>query len=194
MRRSLRPADLSHRTADHARRLFPLVHGTPVTETLVWDGPNSLEEYEKGYVTYGPPPHRNYTILDVVTGAPVGALSIRPGENPKRGDLGYWIGIPHQGRGLGTAAVARALEIAFVEMAMEKVEACAFVGNEASRRVLRRNGFRREGLVRKAILKRGRWLDEWLFGITREEWEARKAGRRRARRLAAGGAAARRSS
>ena len=75
----------------------------------------------------------------------------------------------------GLPAAARALEIAFRDMGMEKVDACAFVGNDASRRVLEKNGFQREGLSRKAVLKRGVWLDEWLLGITREEWEARRS-------------------
>ena len=63
---------------------------------------------------------------------------------------------------------------------MEKVEACAFLGNLGSRRVLEKCGFAQEGLTRKAVLKRGRWLDEWVFGITREEWESGAAKQARA--------------
>lgn len=165
--------DLVPRTAEHARALLPLVHGTAVPDTLVWDGPASEAEF---LASYAAPPgdasHRHFTILG--NGVPVGAFSIRPGFQPQRGDIGYWVGIPYQGRGYATAAVARSLEIAFGDMGMGKVEACAFLGNLASRRVLEKNGFLQEGLTRKAILKRGRWLDEWTFGITREEWEARR--------------------
>ncbi len=157
--------------------LFPLVYRTAVCDTLVWDGPESEESFLAAYPDpRANPAHRNYTIIEAATSAPVGALSIRPGFQPLRGDIGYWIGIPFHGRGLGTAAVARSLEIAFGEMGMEKMEASAFLGNEASVRILEKNGFRKEGLVRKAILKRGRWLDEHLLGITREEWEARRGG------------------
>ena len=31
-----------------------------------------------------------------------------------------------------------------------------------------------EGLTRKAVLQRGRWLDEGVVGIAREEWEGRR--------------------
>ena len=163
---------LEPRTAAHARALFPLVFRTAVCDTLVWDGPACEEEFLRTYAKPGEARHRDLTLL--ADGVPVGALSIRPGFQPARGDIGYWVGIPHQGRGIGTAAVAAALEVAFGPMAMEKVEACAFVGNGASRRVLEKNGFREEGRVRKAVLKRGRWVPEWLLGITREEWEARR--------------------
>jgi len=162
------------RTRAHARALLPLIYRTRVADTLVWDGPATRREFLSTYARRrGNRTDRHFTILEAATRTPVGAISIRPGFQKGRGDLGYWIGIPHQGKGLGTAAVARALEIAFGRMGMEKVEACAFVGNGASRRVLEKNGFRQEGLTRKAVLKRGRWLDERVFGITREEWEAR---------------------
>ena len=167
---------LEPRTTEHARALLPLIFRTAVADTLVWDGPASEEEYLRTYTTqWGSPAQRHFTVVEEATGTPVGALSIRPGFQIQRGDIGYWIGIPHAGRGLGTAAVGRSLTVAFTEMAMEKVEACAFLGNLASRRVLEKNGFVQEGLTRKAVLKRGKWLDEWVFGITREEWEARRA-------------------
>jgi RimJ/RimL family protein N-acetyltransferase len=157
---------------DHAKTLYPLLAGTAVCDTLVWDGPESLESFLATYVDQpGEPSHRHYTILG--GGVPVGALSIRPGFQHGRGDIGYWVGIPFQGKGYATAAVAEALRIAFTDMGMEKVEACAFLGNLGSRRVLEKNGFVQEGLTRKAVLKRGRWLDEWVFGITREEWRSR---------------------
>lgn len=169
-----RPVDLVPRSPAHARALFPLIHGTAVADWLVWDGPASEEEFLAAYPDpRADPAHRNLTIVERSTGRPVGAFSIRPGFQRQRGDIGYWVGIPFQGRGYATAAVARGLEIAFGEMGMEKVEACAFVGNHPSRRVLEKNGFLQEGLTRKAVLKRGRWLDEWALGITREEWEAR---------------------
>jgi ribosomal-protein-alanine N-acetyltransferase len=143
-----------------------------VVATLVWDGPASEEEFVGNYPSpRGDPSHRHFTIA--AGGVPVGSLSIRPGFQPGRGDIGYWVGEPFQGKGYATKAVARALAIAFGEMGMEKVEACAFLGNRASRRVLEKCGFRDEGIVRKAVLKRGRWLDEWLLGITREDWLAR---------------------
>lgn len=158
------------RTTDHARVLYPLLEGTTVCDTLVWDGPAFLDDFITTFCNQpGDPSHRHFTILgDEI---PVGALSIRPGFQAQRGDLGYWVGIPHQRNGYATAAVGEALRIAFADMGMEKVEACAFVGNLASRRVLEKSGFVQEGLTRKAVLKRGRWLDEWVFGITREEWE-----------------------
>jgi RimJ/RimL family protein N-acetyltransferase len=39
---------------------------------------------------------------------------------------------------------------------------------------LKKNGFRREGVVRKAGFVRGQWVDEYLYSILREEWKEPK--------------------
>jgi RimJ/RimL family protein N-acetyltransferase len=45
-----------------------------------------------------------------------------------------------------------------------------FTNNPASRRIFEKNGFQVEGTIRLAINKRGQLLDEWLLGITKEEF------------------------
>jgi RimJ/RimL family protein N-acetyltransferase len=50
---------------------------------------------------------------------------------------------------------------------LQKIEATVFAGNMASRRIFEKNGFSLEGTIRKAALKRGQLIDEWLLGIVR---------------------------
>lgn len=54
-----------------------------------------------------------------------------------------------------------------------QIFANVFVGNQASRNVVEKLGFRFEGIHRRAALKRGQWLDEWSLAITRPDWESR---------------------
>jgi RimJ/RimL family protein N-acetyltransferase len=49
----------------------------------------------------------------------------------------------------------------------QKIEPGIFVGNTASRRVFEKNGFKLEGTLEK----RGKWLDEWLLGLVRSDYE-----------------------
>ena len=58
---------------------------------------------------------------------------------------------------------------AFDELGLAKLEATVFVGNVASRRIFEKNGFLLEGTIRRAVRKRGRFVDEWLFGKLAEE-------------------------
>ena len=92
--------------------------------------------------------------------------------------LGYWLDEGHTGRGLTTQAVGLALDHAFGEMRLHRVQAAVLPHNAASIRVLQKNGFRQEGLAERYLLIAGRWQDHAIFAITAEEWAARPAQRR----------------
>jgi [ribosomal protein S5]-alanine N-acetyltransferase len=77
--------------------------------------------------------------------------------------LGYWVDEAHAGRGLATRAVAEALEVAFGEMALHRLEAGTRPENVASQRVLERNGFTCVGLLRRHLLIGGEWRDHLLW-------------------------------
>ena len=66
--------------------------------------------------------------------------------------------------GLGEA-VAHALD----ELALHRVQANVRTTNEASKRVLVKTGFRREGLALRYLALDGAWVDHDLFAITTED-------------------------
>ena len=70
---------------------------------------------------------------------------------------------------LGTEAVRLAARHAFEALRLAKLEAGVFVGNLPSRRIFEKSGFLLEGTIRRAVSKRGRFVDEWLFGLLPEE-------------------------
>jgi RimJ/RimL family protein N-acetyltransferase len=156
--------------ASDADPLYPLVAGTDIADTLQWDGPASLAELREAIAARAAQVARGelHMFAIVTEDAPVGALDVRP-ENDFRGDLGLWIGRGYHGHGYGTEAVRLATRYAFERVGLHKLEATVFVGNVASRRIFEKNGFQLEGTIRRAVRKRGRFVDEWLFGILREE-------------------------
>ncbi|MCI0518956.1 MAG: GNAT family N-acetyltransferase [Chloroflexi bacterium] len=160
--------------ASDADALFPQVYRTAVTDTICWDGPESLESYREGMALGAERSARGeihfFTIQDALTGAPLGVCDLRPYKEGFRGEIGIWIGAAHQGKNAGTQAVFALADYAFNRLHMEKVEAFIFTGNFASRRIFERNGFLLEGTVRNGVRKRGRLLDEWLLGLTRQDW------------------------
>jgi ribosomal-protein-alanine N-acetyltransferase len=90
-------------------------------------------------------------------------------------ELGYVIGEREQwGKGHATEAVRLATTYAFLELGLRKVWARVIVENEASGRVLERNGFRACGLFRQDRYLEGRWHDLAVFEILREEWDIRQ--------------------
>ncbi len=82
--------------------------------------------------------------------------------------LGYAIDEDNSGRGIGTAAVRQAVEIARIA-GLHRVQAAVSPDNTASQRVLEKVGFRREGLALRYLRLAGRWTDQELWAITAED-------------------------
>lgn len=85
------------------------------------------------------------------------------------GSVGYWIGLPHAGQGLATAAVRALASHAFGSLRLHRLEAACVPHNHASRRVLEKSGFRLEGRARAYLKINGVWADHLLFGLLCEE-------------------------
>jgi ribosomal-protein-alanine N-acetyltransferase len=157
-----------------ADALFPLIYQTGVTSTICWDGPKSFEDYREGLrkreMEVKDGFTHLFTIVERSTGRQVGSIDIRPYNHPYLSDMGLWIGMPFQGKGYATEAIRQIAAYGFEKLRMEKIEAKIFVGNIASRRAFEKNGFQLEGTIRKGVHKAGEYIDEWLFGLTREDF------------------------
>lgn len=81
------------------------------------------------------------------------------------GTLGYWMGAAHARNGRMTRAVAATVEFAFLKLRLHRVEAACIPDNAPSIRLLRRNGFQREGYARGYLKIDGAWRDHVLFGL-----------------------------
>ncbi|NZA27593.1 GNAT family N-acetyltransferase [Luteimonas sp. SJ-92] len=100
-----------------------------------------------------------------IAGQACGGIGARPGsgERAHAAELGYWLGRAHWGRGIMTRAVAAFAPWAMRELALRRLFATVLDGNRASARVLEKNGFVEEGVLRCAVLKRGHLHDLRVF-------------------------------
>lgn len=80
--------------------------------------------------------------------------------------LGYWIGAPYVRQGYGYAAVRAMRAHAFEQLGLNRVEAACQPGNAASRALLTRAGFQREGLARDFLNINGAWRDHEIYACT----------------------------
>ncbi|MQA15947.1 MAG: GNAT family N-acetyltransferase [Pseudonocardiaceae bacterium] len=83
--------------------------------------------------------------------------------------VGYWVESELAGGGVATGAVALAVDHAFGPVRLHRIEATVQPDNAASLRVLRKLGFRDEGLLLRYLEVAGRWCDHSCLAITREE-------------------------
>ncbi len=79
--------------------------------------------------------------------------------------LGYWIGEPHARKGLMSAALRAVTGYAFTTLRLHRIEASCLPHNEASKKLLERMGFTREGYARAYLRINGVWQDHLLYGL-----------------------------
>ena len=92
-------------------------------------------------------------------------------------ELGYWLGVPFWGQGLGTEAVRALIDHAFTDLGCEALAAGARVTNPTSRRVLEKCGFQWTGvgLYRIRAIASSAPIDR--FRLERGIWASLKSWR-----------------
>lgn len=90
-------------------------------------------------------------------------------------ETGYWVAKDFLGKGYATEACAASIRFAFETMQADKVFINYFEGNEKSRRVIEKLGFRKTGVLEKhhARCIDGTLLDEHQYEMTIDEWRQR---------------------
>jgi ribosomal-protein-alanine N-acetyltransferase len=79
--------------------------------------------------------------------------------------IGYWVSQSYNSRGLATAAVADAVEIAFQRLGLHRLQAETLLHNVGSQRVLTRNGFEPFAIAPDYLKIAGRWQDHILYQL-----------------------------
>lgn len=91
-----------------------------------------------------------------------------------RPELAHFVLPEYQGEGYGTETVSLLVDLAFQAHHHPAVEAQTFPENEASRALLESLGFTQEGRIRHQQFWDGRYRDQILYGLLREEWNDRE--------------------
>ena len=81
------------------------------------------------------------------------------------GSVGYWLAASAQGRGLATAALREAVDVAFSVLRLRRVQADTLLHDTRSGRVLERVGFVRYGAGTSYLQIAGRWQDNALHQL-----------------------------
>lgn len=105
-----------------------------------------------------------------IDGQACGAIGARrlAGERRVGAELGYWIGQRHWGQGRMSRIVGAYVPWVMGALDLHRLQATVLDFNQASARVLLKNGFAEEGCMRRAVLKHGKVHDLRLFAITRD--------------------------
>lgn len=81
------------------------------------------------------------------------------------GDKNYW------GNGYATEARMLMLKFAFEERGLQRISAVVLENNIASLRIHEKCGFKKEGLMRNSMFKNGRYYNQYILGVLKDEFE-----------------------
>jgi [ribosomal protein S5]-alanine N-acetyltransferase len=84
--------------------------------------------------------------------------------------LGYYAFSPHAGRGLMQKGLSQVITYAFRTLKLHRLEANIQPGNAASRALVKKLGFRREGFSPRYLKINGRWRDHERWAMLSEDW------------------------
>ncbi|MEP1382867.1 MAG: GNAT family protein [Paraglaciecola sp.] len=78
-------------------------------------------------------------------------------------EMGYWLGENHWGKGYATEVIALLKKMAFSNYEVARLYAPVVGDNVASKRVLEKNEFVLEGVLKKHLFLRGAFYDECIY-------------------------------
>lgn len=99
----------------------------------------------------------------------VGCIGLQPGETAGV-EFGYWIGRAYWNSGYASEAVARLARFVFETLGVDEIWAAAVPINDASHRVLQKNGFRIAGAGERGSEMRGHPLPVITRQLTKARW------------------------
>jgi putative acetyltransferase len=101
----------------------------------------------------------------------VGSLAlVVPERSPRRshvGEIGLSVHDQWHGRGIGTALVRAAVELADRWLNLRRLELTVFTDNERALRLYKKFGFEIEGLLRRYAFRDGAFVDAYLMARLR---------------------------
>jgi [ribosomal protein S5]-alanine N-acetyltransferase len=172
-----------------APRLVEIANDKDVAENLAFPHPYTLDD-AVSWITRSHTPDVHGTLPaifcivakgadgDTAGGGLVGGIKLMGdgGVYVRNAELGYFLGRAYWGTGYVSEAAFALISHGFSgewkgPLPLLRVWARVNVGNDASDRVLIRLGFREEGLLKSAVWKDGKAVDEKIMAITKQEWE-----------------------
>lgn len=111
-----------------------------------------------------------WAICTIEDGTLLGAVGLTMDSKNDAAELGFWMGREYRGRGYVTEAAKGVIDLAFLKLELNRVEAKHMAGNVASSKVLEKLGMQHEGLHRQQIKKWGEFKDIKSYAIIRSDY------------------------
>lgn len=90
----------------------------------------------------------------------------------KSTSIGYWLGENFQGKGLMTTACKGVIDYCFKELKLNRIEIRVATENHKSAAIPEKLGFKKEGCVQQVEWLYDKYVNHYIFGLTKEDYTA----------------------
>ena len=160
---------------DDTDDMYEYAKDSNVTKYLTWS-PHVDKAFTLEYLTYLQTRYRagefyDWAIVCKDTGKMIGTCGFtRIDCKNDLAVIGYVLNAQYHGQGIMTEVVGRIIRFGFENLAFNRIESKFINGNNASRRVMEKNGMMFEGIMRGRMLIKGEYKDIGLCAITRKDF------------------------
>lgn len=159
---------------EDVRGCYEMAKDSEVGPNAGWKPHADLEEskmiIEKLFI-----PSEVWAIRNKETNQIIGSIGLDPDkrrEGVKSRELGYWLGKSFWGKGYMTEAAKAVINFGFKEDDLVLISICTGPENARSQNVIKKCGFKFEGVQRKGYhIFTGEDRDNLVYSLLKEEWE-----------------------
>lgn len=101
-------------------------------------------------------------VIDI-DGEVAGSVGFKNVKKEHKAEVGYWLALRYRNKGIMTKALKLITKFGFEKLKFRRISAHVFSFNKASMKVLEKNGYKFEGILRKEIKKDNKFIDVHLF-------------------------------
>lgn len=163
---------------DDAAELFALTHANReyLRRWLPWVDLVTSEDDSRSFlatVTAQREQGRGPTFGILCDGALAGIVGFLPVDAVNRmGEIGYWLVPAAQGRGVMTRCCRFVVRYGFLTLDLNRIQIAAGTGNDGSRAIPERLGFKFEGILRARENLYGTYIDHAMYSLLRSEFDS----------------------
>ena len=167
---------LREMTIDDLKFYFRHFNNDKIVEGSCFPGPKSIEAARKELELYCIKPFKEnrgirWGIVRKAEGELIGTCGFYAwNKTAYRAEIGYDLNPAHWGQGIMTEALHAVLDYSFGKMGMNRTQAIIDSKNIRSIKVVRRLGFKKEGVLRENSYFNGQFRDEVCFSLLKNEW------------------------
>lgn len=102
-----------------------------------------------------------------IDGEVTGSVGLDPIKKNHKAEIGYWLSEQHWNKGIISEALRIVTDYGFIKLRLRRIQAHVFKQNKPSARILEKNGYKKEGLLKKYFYKNGAYSDAYLYAKTK---------------------------